>query len=75
MDKTKKGTFTLNPAGNPKEIDIISLVENKTLEAIYAVEKDTLKICLAANDGDGRPGEFALKDGKHYGLILLERVK
>ena len=73
--QTKKGTFKLNPAGKPKEIDINPENENKTFEGIYAAEKDTLKICLAPEAGEGRPSEFALKDGKNYILIKLERAK
>ena len=75
MDKTKKGTYTLNAAGKPKEMDIKPADENKTFAAIYAIDKDTLKICLAPDEGDGRPGEFALKDGKNFVLIMMERVK
>ena len=75
MNQTKKGAFTVNPAGNPKEIDIKPEGENKTFEGIYQLDKDSLKICLAPEPGDGRPGEFALKDGRNYILIMLERVK
>ena len=72
---TKKGTYTLNPAANPKEIDIKAIDENKTFEAIYKVEKDSLKLCLAAEPGDGRPSEFATKEGKSYVLVTMERAK
>lgn len=75
MEKSKKATFTVNPAGNPREIDIKPEGENKTFEGIYQLDKDSLKICLAPEPGDGRPNEFALKDGKNYLLIMLERVK
>lgn len=75
QDKSKKGTYTLNPAGKPKEIDLKPNDENNVLEGVYQVEKDTLKICLAPEPGDGRPGELALKDGKNYVLITLDRVK
>ena len=74
-DQTKKGTFKLNPAAKPKEIDINPSDENKTFEGVYVLEKDSLKICLAPDAGDGRPGEVALKDGKNYILITLERAK
>jgi uncharacterized protein (TIGR03067 family) len=71
----KKGTFTVNPAGKPKEIDIKPENENKTFEGIYQVEKDTLKICLAPDSNDGRPTEFAVKEGKNFILLTLERAK
>ena len=49
-NESKKGTFKLNPAGKPKEIDISPAEENaKTLEGIYVIEKEnTLKICLSS---------------------------
>jgi uncharacterized protein (TIGR03067 family) len=74
-DQAKKGTFKLNPGAKPKEIDIMPGDENKTFEGIYQLDKDKLKLCLAPEAGDGRPGEFALKDGKNYVLITMERVK
>ena len=73
--ESKKATYTLNPSGKPKEIDIKVADENKTFEAIYQVDKDKLKICLAPESGDGRPNEFAVKDGKSYILIQLEKSK
>jgi uncharacterized protein (TIGR03067 family) len=73
--ETKKGAFRLNPAGKPKEIDISPANEDKTHEGIYQVEKSTLKICLTMNPGDGRPSEFATKDGKGFVLITLEKQK
>jgi uncharacterized protein (TIGR03067 family) len=73
--ETKKGSFKINPAAKPKEIDINPSDENKTFEGIYQLDKDKLKICLAPDSNDGRPGEFALKDGKNYVLIVLERAK
>ena len=72
--ETKKGMFKLNPAGKPKEIDIIPGDDGKTLEGIYQLEKGSLKICLCTGN-DGRPTEFAVKDGKKFTLITLERAK
>ncbi len=73
-NETKKGTFKLNPAGKPKEIDISPSDENKTFEAIYQIDKKTLKLCLSTGN-DGRPNEFAVKDGKKYVLVTMERAK
>jgi uncharacterized protein (TIGR03067 family) len=74
-DQTKKGTVKINAAAKPKEMDIKPNDEDKTFEAIYHVEKDKLKLCLTPEPGDGRPGEFAVKEGKSFILILLERAK
>ena len=73
--ETKKGSFKINAAGKPKEIDIKPGGEDKTMEGIYQLDTNKLKLCLAPESGDGRPGEFALKDGKNFVLILLERAK
>lgn len=72
---TKKATFTINIAAKPKEIDIKPIDEDKTFEGIYHLEKDTLKLCLAMGPGDGRPGEFAAKEGKSFAFVTLERNK
>jgi uncharacterized protein (TIGR03067 family) len=74
-DQTKKGTFKINPGAKPKEIDIKPSDEDKTFEGIYELKKDKLRICLAPEPGDGRPGEFATKEGKSFILITLERAK
>ena len=52
--ETKKGTFKLNPAGKPKEIDISPSDENKTMAGIYELDKTKLKICLATGANDAR---------------------
>jgi uncharacterized protein (TIGR03067 family) len=72
---TKKGAFKLNPAGKPKEIDITPSDEDKAVEGIYQIEKTTLKICMADKAGDGRPNEFATKEGKRFVVITLEKQK
>jgi uncharacterized protein (TIGR03067 family) len=72
--ESKKGTFKLNPAGKPKEIDITQGDDNQVKEGIYQIEKTTLKICLSTGS-DGRPNEFAVKDGKKHVLITLEKAK
>jgi uncharacterized protein (TIGR03067 family) len=76
-NETKKGTYKLNPAGKPKEIDISPSDDNqKTMEGIYVIEKNTLKICLCPEgSGDGRPTEFVVKDGKKHVLMTAERAK
>jgi uncharacterized protein (TIGR03067 family) len=73
--KTKKATFTLNPAGKPKEIDMKTADDDKTYEGIYEIGKDSLKLCFALNAGDGRPTEFATQEGKSYVIAILERSK
>src|SRR5262245_17482173 len=40
-NESKKGTFTLNPAGKPKEIDITTDM-NKKVEGVYSLDKTSL---------------------------------
>lgn len=73
--ETIKGTFKLNTTGKSKEIDFKLANEDRTVEAIYVIEKTTLKVCLGLGANDGRPNEFATKEGKYFVVAELERVK
>jgi uncharacterized protein (TIGR03067 family) len=73
--QSKKGTFKLNPAGKPKELDMTFTDDNLTIEGIYQLDKDKFKACVALEPGDGRPSEFATKEGKNFLLVELERKK
>ncbi len=71
----KKGKFALNPAGKPKELTFTPQSENQDIAAIYALEKDMLKLCAATRPGDARPTEFRSGAGTETILLTLERVK
>lgn len=68
-DETKKATFTINPAGKPKEIDIKA--DDKEMHGIYKFEKSKLTMCICEAT-DARPSEFAAKDT--HALITLKRA-
>lgn len=70
--ESKKATYTINPAGKPKEIDIKPENEETKL-GIYRIEKETLVICIAEGNNEARPTEFAAKDKSI--LVTLKRVK
>jgi uncharacterized protein (TIGR03067 family) len=70
-DESKKGTFTLNPAGKPKEIDLKA--DDKEMPGIYKVDKETLTLCICVEAGQARPSEFAAKNG--CVLARLKRLK
>jgi uncharacterized protein (TIGR03067 family) len=59
---TKKATFTINPAGKPKEIDLKPEGKDESMLGIYRVEKEMLTICIVEGQGNARPNEFAAKD-------------
>jgi uncharacterized protein (TIGR03067 family) len=70
-----KGTFKIDAAKSPKEIDIFdeSGVKNeKTKLAIYEIDGDTYKYCLAPA-GKPRPTEFASKEGNGHSLGVSKR--
>jgi uncharacterized protein (TIGR03067 family) len=70
-DESKTATYTINPAGKPKEID---LKENdKEMQGIYKIDKETLTICICPGPNQTRPNEFAAKNP--YVLAKLKRVK
>ena len=77
-EKRKKATYTINPAGKPKEIDLTSVDDDtKKIRGIYQLDKDTLKICFGDPKNKGRPTEFAVDktEGKEQILMTLERAK
>ena len=70
---TKKATYTLNPAGKPKELDLRPEGKDESMLAIYRVEKDMLTICIVEGQGAARPNAFEAKDRNV--VVKLKRVK
>ena len=71
------GTFKIDAAKSPKEIDILdeSGVKNeKTKLGIYEIDGDTYKFCLAPV-GKPRPTEFTSKEGSGHSLGVSKREK
>ena len=65
---TSKGTFTLEPAKQPKEIDLIS--GTSVAKGIYDWEDEELKLSISPVNKD-RPKDFASKPQiKQYSYIL-----
>ena len=76
-DIVYKGTFKLDVAKKPKELDITYTEgpeKGKTLLAIYDLQGDTYKVCIDV-EGKGRPTEFASKKGSGHVLQVLKREK
>jgi uncharacterized protein (TIGR03067 family) len=70
------GKLTADPSTDPKVIDLKFKDSERTYEGIYAVEKDTLKVCLNKRDGSkDRPGKFATKDQEDWRMLVFEREK
>jgi RNA polymerase sigma factor (sigma-70 family) len=72
-DAERESTYKLDPSKKPKAIDITHL-DKETLECIYVLDGDTLKICgPCAPGGKGRPTEVATKEGSGTMLIVMKR--
>ena len=73
-DETKRGTFKLNPAGKPKEIDVVFIGEDKTFEGIYQIEKNKLKICICL-EGNAGPAAYGLNDMAAVTVLVVREGK
>jgi uncharacterized protein (TIGR03067 family) len=78
-DGTFPCDFKLDPAKEPKQIDITLHLEkgkkDATLLGIYEVKGDTLKVCYFGSKSGKRPTEFSTGDDLTAGLIVLTRAK
>lgn len=73
----RHGSYKLSPGKKPKELDILLTDgpdKGKTLPAIYEIEGDILKICLART-GKDRPKELVSKPGSGHVLEVWKRRK
>ena len=70
-------TLTVLSDAKPRGLDLAWARPKREYEAIYAVEGDTLKICLnrAADGVKERPTDFATKDHAGRRLLVFERQK
>ncbi|HYT88062.1 MAG TPA: TIGR03067 domain-containing protein [Gemmataceae bacterium] len=75
-NKDMEGTYKLDSAKKPKEIDVTVDEGGKelVLKGIYLLTKDSLKICLAHPPTE-RPTEFATQAGVQTMLIIFRRAK
>jgi uncharacterized protein (TIGR03067 family) len=74
---THGGTFKVDVAKKPKEIDITFTEgpeKGKTIHGIYELEGDTYKVCIGMKGSD-RPTAFESKPGSGVALEVLQREK
>jgi uncharacterized protein (TIGR03067 family) len=71
-EKSKDGTFKIDPSKKPKQIDITLM--DKTAEGIYRFKGDNLELCLS-EPGEPRPTEFKSAEGSKTFLFVLKREK
>jgi uncharacterized protein (TIGR03067 family) len=72
-DDAKLANYKLDPAKNPKEIDILPKDTDRAVKGIYVFEGETLKIC-SADKGD-RPKEFKPDAPSRTSVLTLKRDK
>ncbi|HEV3165743.1 MAG TPA: TIGR03067 domain-containing protein [Isosphaeraceae bacterium] len=73
-----KGTFKLDPAKDPKTIDL-AITEgpqkDQTSQGIYALDGDKLKWVSAPPGKDDRPKDFTTKEGAPHMMVVFDREK
>jgi uncharacterized protein (TIGR03067 family) len=71
------GQLIVDPTATPKIVDLSFAHPKKVYEAIYAIDQDTLKICLnKQTEGvKERPADFSTKDKKNLRLLVFQRDK
>ena len=72
-----RGTVKLNPAAEPKELDITGTDgpnKGKTILAIYERDGDTLRVCYDLS-GKNRPTAFKTREGTQLFLVTYKREK
>ncbi len=67
------GKMIVDAASKPRGIDFTD--RNRTLLAIYALDGDTLKLCIGDPDSGERPTEFASRPDDRQLLLILRRAK
>jgi uncharacterized protein (TIGR03067 family) len=69
----EEGTYTLDPAREPKWIDSTTTGRGSREKGIYSIEGDILRLCLSQG-GKERPEGFATRRNSDLILIVLRRA-
>jgi uncharacterized protein (TIGR03067 family) len=70
------GKIAADPATRPRLFDLKLREPEREYEGIYAVEKDTLRVCLNRRDGaKDRPDALATRDQPDRLLLVFEKEK
>jgi uncharacterized protein (TIGR03067 family) len=79
-----EGSYQVNPAREPKEIDVTIMawgsdgkgeLTDKVIRGIYALRGNKLTICIDHSDKSRRPDAFKTAPKRSHILMLLEREK
>jgi RNA polymerase sigma-70 factor (ECF subfamily) len=70
--KEMQGGLYLEPASKPKTFDLA--MSTRTIEGIYSLEGDTLRLCYDVGPEPKRPGVFITEKGSQQVLVVLKRT-
>src|SRR5262249_30385603 len=77
-----KDSIKLDPSQSPRAIDMTSVVnvlypntKGNTLQGVYQLEGDELKLALPIPPARRRPKEFTTRKGSPFGVFTYKRVK
>jgi RNA polymerase sigma factor (sigma-70 family) len=71
-DWEMQGGLYLDPTSEPKTYDLAT--STRTIEGIYALDGDTLRLCYDLGNESKRPGGFTAKKGSQQVLVVLKRT-
>jgi RNA polymerase sigma factor (sigma-70 family) len=71
-DSEIQGGLYLEPTSKPKSYDLA--MSTKTIEGIYTLEGDTLRLCYEMGFESKRPGRFITRKGSQQVLLVLKRI-
>lgn len=72
-DKPEQGPVTIDPTKNPKEIEFKT--GDTPLRGIYALDGDTLKMCLVKDKDSKRPTDFTTAQDNKQAVFVFKRDK
>jgi uncharacterized protein (TIGR03067 family) len=71
-DSEIQGGLYLEPTSKPKTYDLA--MSMRTIEGIYSLEGDTLRLCYDMGTDSKRPGSFITEKGSQQVLVVLKRT-
>jgi uncharacterized protein (TIGR03067 family) len=77
-NEIRLGKYTIDTSKKPAEMDIVRQEgeqKGMTVKAIFSLDGDNLKICLAEAPSGARPMDFKIKEGDRSVYMELKRDK